>query len=129
MSTTRSSDAPCPAVVAVAPFGMRKWESSAFRLCALLALLVAPYSRAEQPVAVVDVLVVYTPQARLGAGGGSAIEAQISLAAAEANFVFQNSKAKVRLRLAHAAEIAYTESGFLANDLNRLLLANDGFLD
>src|SRR5262249_26741060 len=35
----------------------------------------------------------------------------------------------VRVRLAHVAEIEYTESGSLANDLNRLLIANDGFLD
>ncbi len=101
----------------------------AWCLWMVLTLAVAPFSRAGQPVTVVDVLVVYTPQARVGAGGASSIEAKISLAVAEANSVFQNSKANVRVRLAHVAEIAYAESGSLATDVNRLQLANDGFLD
>lgn len=77
-----------------------------------------------QPVTLVDVLVLYTPQARVGAGGTAAIQASIDLAFFEANTVFQNSLVNARLRLAHASEVAYPESGSAATDLANLQNSN-----
>src|ERR1051325_4294373 len=51
------------------------------------------------PIAVVDVMILYTPQARDGAGGPIAIQNAIDLAMLEANQVFQNSQIHARLRL------------------------------
>src|SRR5438552_2492166 len=99
-------------------------------LCALVAFLVAHDTvAAPAPVTIVDVMVLYTPSARANAGGLDAIETQIEQAAAEANFVLENSRASTRVRLVHKTEIPYTESGSVATDLARLRLSGDGFLD
>jgi hypothetical protein len=74
-------------------------------------------------------MVLYTPTARMAAGGTSAIESQIDLAMVEANVVFQNSRVNARLRLVHKGEIAYVESGSVSGDLFRLRTPDDGFLD
>lgn len=81
------------------------------------------------PVTVVDVMVLYTPQARARAGGATVLNAEIDLAVAEANLVFENSRANVRVRLVHRGEIDYEESGTITTDLARLRTPNDGFLD
>ena len=78
---------------------------------------------------VVDVLVVYTPGARMGAGGTPAIEALIDLAEAETNVSYANSGVSQRLRVVHSAEVAYTESGSLDTDVARLRATTDGFID
>src|SRR5436309_1720853 len=100
-------------------------------LLALLALLsvAGDIVARPAPVTIVDVMVLYTPLARASAGGLDTIETQIEQAAAEANFVLENSRANARLRLVHKSEIVYTESGSVATDLARLRLSNDGFLD
>lgn len=80
-------------------------------------------------VAVIDVMVVYTSEARTGAGGTEPMRSLIDLAVAEANTVFQNSLVNVRLRLVYAGEINYTEFPSNATNLSRLKLKNDGFMD
>jgi hypothetical protein len=82
----------------------------------------------EEPP-VIEVMVVYTSQAREGAGGTDAILAQIHLAMAEANLVMENSGIATRLRLVHAAEISYAETGDLDSDLARLRGTKDGYMD
>ncbi len=77
----------------------------------------------------IDVFVAYTPAARAGAGGTTAMEALVNLAIAETNQAYLNSGAIQRVRLAGTAELAYTESGDMSNDLNRLRQASDGHLD
>jgi len=77
----------------------------------------------------VDLLVVYTPAARDGAGGSEAIQSQIQAAVLEANLVLQNSRAHARLRLVHATKVDYVESQSVSNDLARLRNPSDGFLD
>ena len=76
-----------------------------------------------------DVLVVYTPAARVAAGGTTAMNALINLAVAETNTAYSRSGVIPRLRLVHREEVAYTESGDFATDLNRLTAASDGFMD
>ncbi len=80
-------------------------------------------------VTLVDVMILYTSQARDGAGGTAAMRSQIEQAFVEANTVFQNSRVDTRLRVAHLAEVTYTESGTVSNDLARLRAPVDGFLD
>jgi hypothetical protein len=59
----------------------------------------------------IDVLVVYTAAARSGAGGQTQIEAAIQAAVDSVNSVWANSEISARMRLAHADEISYVESG------------------
>jgi hypothetical protein len=80
-------------------------------------------------VTVVDVLVVHTGQAREAAGGTASVEAQVQQAFLEANAVFQNSRAQVRVRLVQQQEISYAESGSATTDLERLRVSGDGWLD
>lgn len=74
----------------------------------------------------VDLMVLYTPAAASSQGGDSALESRINLAVAEANYVFQNSLAEVRVRLVHSTRIVYAESGALAADLAWLRQPNGG---
>ena len=77
----------------------------------------------------VDVLIVYTPAARVAAGSTASIEAAILLAVADANLAYEASAVGMRLRAASMQEVAYNESGNLSIDLARMFLGNDGFLD
>ena len=90
----------------------------------MLAGLVSQ-AQTNQPVSVVNVLVLYTPQARNGAGGTTAILKQIDLAMLEADNVLQQSYAAARVQLALAARINYRESGSVSNDLARLRNPSD----
>jgi len=79
---------------------------------------------------VIDVLVVYTPDSKIGAGGTTtAIESTIELAVAESNQAYQNSHVNQRLFLVHMAEVDYIEAGSSTTDLSRLRSTSDGFMD
>ena len=80
-------------------------------------------------VYVADVLVAYTSDARVGAGGAVGMAALIDLAEAQANDVLEASRTRLRIRVVHQTEIAYVESGNLNTDLTRLRDTNDGQLD
>ncbi len=80
-------------------------------------------------VAVVDVLTAWTPAARSAAGGTNAMLALIDLAVAEANLAYSNCDAGLFMRLVHAEEVDYTESGSMSTDLSRLRSKTDGFMD
>lgn len=80
-------------------------------------------------VTVVDLMVAYTPEARNGAGGTAAMNTLIDLAVAEANTVYQNSQANVRLRLVYRGETEYAEHPSLSTNLSRLQIKDDGFMD
>ena len=67
-----------------------------------------------------DLLVVYTPLARAGAGGTNGMQALIATAIEEANAAYENSQVQARLRLVHCAEIDYVETGNIAEDLDEL---------
>ena len=69
---------------------------------------------------VIDLLVVYTPAARVGAGGTNGINAIIDAAVDEANAAYENSQVNARLRLVYRTEINYQETGNISDDLDRL---------
>jgi hypothetical protein len=78
----------------------------------------------------VDLLVVYTDDAREAQGGSAAIEALIDLAVSEMNASYANSGINQRLNLVHKAEVSYDEGGFdWATTLHRLSNPSDGFMD
>ena len=77
----------------------------------------------------VDVAVVYTPAARLAAGGVTAIQAEIDLRIAEANSILAASGVDHRLAVAASSEVAYVESGFAGLDVSRLADPADGHMD
>jgi len=78
---------------------------------------------------IIDVLVVYSDDARAGEGSTAAMKARIALAMAETNTSYANAGVNTRLRLVHVREVSYAESGNLATDVNRLAAPNDGHLD
>lgn len=79
--------------------------------------------------AVMDVMVVYTPNARTAVGGTAAMEAMIDLAEAETNAAYTDSGIASRIRLVHRYEVDYNSSGNFNTDLNRLTAVGDGYLD
>lgn len=77
----------------------------------------------------VDVLVVYTPASRARYGGQAGIETLINVAVSETNTAYQNSLINTRLSLVATAEIGYSESGSMLDDLYRLQRKSDGHMD
>src|ERR1035441_7113420 len=71
--------------------GLVLWRLACFSL-ALLSLVTRGHAEPLQPVSVINVLVLYTPQASVGAGGTTSILNLINGAVVEANTVFQNSQ-------------------------------------
>src|SRR5437870_11459828 len=84
---------------------------------------------APASIASIDLLVVYTPAARIAQGGTAAIEALIDLGVSETNQAYANSGALQRINLVDKREIDYTESGSMSTDLGRLETNGDGYLD
>ena len=78
---------------------------------------------------VIDMLVVYTAQARNAQGGTDGIEALIALAEAETNQAYVNSLIGTSVRVVQTVEVDYTETGNSAADRNRLVAVDDGYLD
>jgi Metallo-peptidase family M12 len=91
----------------------------------------AQQATAEQSgTTTLDVLVVYTAGARQAAGGTSAIQSEIQLAIAELNQSFNSSGVQMQARLAHSAEVSYSnEQADLGTSLSRLRTPGDGYLD
>jgi hypothetical protein len=78
---------------------------------------------------IIDLLVAYSPEAKLANGGQNGIEALITLAVAETNQAYLNSQAPVQLRLVGTLETSDSESGNMSTDLGRLASTTDGYLD
>ena len=81
---------------------------------------------------IIDVMVVYTSAARIGAKGVAAMQSLIDLAIAETNLSYQNSGIIQRLRLVHTEEVAYNEQGHsapLSDALVCIQTTADGCLD
>ena len=77
----------------------------------------------------IDVMVAYTPAARNAAGGVPAMQTLIALGVTETNAAYANAGVIQRIRLVHAVEVSYTESGDFATDLNRVAGKTDGYID
>ena len=78
---------------------------------------------------IIDVAVVYTPDAREAAGGTPEIEAVIDLMIAETNQAYADSGVRHRMALVARSEVPYTETGASALDLDRLANPSDGYMD
>ncbi len=68
---------------------------------------------------IVDVMIVYTPAARIAEGGTDGINNNINLAMQKANTAHTNSNTQVYLNLVHRAEVNYTEVDY-STDLDNL---------
>lgn len=79
----------------------------------------APSPVGPDPIAL-DVMVVYTPAARRGAGGTSQIEATIRAAVDITNTAYANSQVGARLDLVHIAETPFDDTRSASNDLNNV---------
>jgi len=77
----------------------------------------------------IDIMLVYTPAARVAAGGTPSVQALVSGYVDSANEIYADSGVQHRLRLVHTEEVAYAESGNLVSDLARLKSPSDGFMD
>lgn len=77
----------------------------------------------------IDMLVVYTQNARVFAGGTSAIQTLINLAEAETNSAYLFSQISPRVRVVATHEVNYQESGNSQIDREHLYLPNDGVMD
>jgi len=78
---------------------------------------------------IIDLMVVYTPQARTNAGGVAGIETKIVNAVAMANQAYLNSKIDMQLNLVHMAEVSYSETGDMLASLKALAGTTDGNMD
>ncbi len=78
---------------------------------------------------VIDLMVVYTSQARTNSGGISGIESKILNAVASANQAYVNSQVDMQLNLVHMEEVNYTETGDMTVALDRLSNTSDGYMD
>ena len=81
------------------------------------------------PASKIDVMVLYTDDARSAAGGTGAIESEILLAVEETNTAYINSNITQRLNLVYMAEVNYAETSNPDTDLAKLQGASDGILD
>jgi len=68
----------------------------------------------------IDVLIVYTTAVKNFLGGDAQAQAFAQQAIATTNTVYRNSQIRQRLRLAHAQEFVYTESGTGGTDLSNV---------
>ncbi len=76
-----------------------------------------------------DIAVVYTPAVTAYYGSPEGVEAHLLAMMAGSNAVLTNSQIDAFFYLVHAEEIAYSESAFLAEDLDRLQDPTDGIMD
>jgi Metallo-peptidase family M12 len=88
--------------------------------------LVLPTSEYDDNGSTIDVMVVYTQDA---ANASFNITAEIQLAVDETNQSYINSLVNPRIRLVHAAQVTYTETGNISTDVSRLKNPSDGYMD
>jgi len=117
---------------------VRQINDEAFAPCAVDAAMEIhpPAGPAKPPQAFdpratpeVAVMIVYTAQARDGAGGQSEIDAIIDLAISQANQTYTNSQVNAKLKLVYRGLVNYTESGSASTDIYRLQDPFDGYID
>jgi len=77
----------------------------------------------------IDIMVVYTPAAKLWADSNGGISNLIAQSMGKANLVADNSLTDMNFKLVHSSEVDYKESGKTDTDLDRLQKIGDGYLD
>ncbi len=87
---------------------------------ALENLLAPAIATANDGVIQIDLLSVYTPQAKAAAGGDAQIDALIQAAVDNANTAFINSQINAHYNLVATSEVAYNDSGTTSTDLSWL---------
>ncbi len=116
---------------------VRQINGEEFKPCAtdLLAEVPGPGEGVRAPapsprdVPTITVMIVYTAQARSGAGGQSGIDAVIDLAIAQANEAYASSQINAKLKLVYRGLVDYAESGSASTDIYRLQDPYDGYID
>ncbi len=88
-----------------------------------------PQMSCPLPDPIWDVAVVYTDEARVEAGGTSAIQSLIQLFVEEANNTYENSLINGRMRMVYLGEVDYTHANDLDVDLSLLRTNFDGEMD
>ena len=78
---------------------------------------------------IIDVMVVYTDDARALAGGTVAMESEIDLAEQDTNQSFIDSGINPRINIVHTLEVSYNETEDSGADLDCIQLKTDGCLD
>ena len=86
----------------------------------------SPTAASGDGMPVIDLLIVYTRQARVEA---SNIGALIRHAVDQTNQIFENSLIDARLRLAHSYQTNYVQQDDILLEITRLRAPNDGHLD
>lgn len=81
------------------------------------------------PATSIDVMVLYTDDARSASGNTSSMLSEIYLAVEETNMGYINSNITQRINLVHTAEVNYTETNNSLTDLQALQSTTDGVLD
>ena len=90
----------------------------------------APTATHEDDGSVIDVMVVYTLDAKEEAGGQRGMETRIDRAVAVSNRSFKNSRIPTSFRLVHAQEVDYSEDDYDTQEtLHRLRDPEDGYMD
>jgi hypothetical protein len=77
----------------------------------------------------IDLMVAYTATARDSQGGTAAMEALINQRISDMNSANDNSQVPFDFNLVAVLEVAYTESGSISRDLERLVSLGDDYLD
>src|SRR5690606_14624837 len=85
--------------------------------------------KSANDVAIIDLMVVYTPAALNFIGSTSNMNNTIATFLTESQLVLDNSDTGVILNLVHSQLITYTESGDSTLDLERLTFPGDGYMD
>ncbi len=84
---------------------------------------------ASTGVPVVDVLIVFTPEAAAAAGGEAGMRVLADLSVAATNDALANSLVDARVRLVDVQSLPYVESRSMNVDLDRITALADGYLD
>ncbi|MCX5838916.1 MAG: M12 family metallo-peptidase [Deltaproteobacteria bacterium] len=113
-----------PAVIPPPPKPEEEQEIKALQERILLNRVV------DDSTATVEVMVIYTPAARIWANSNEgSISNVIAQAMEKAQLVADNSGTQFTVHLIHSEEVAYTENGDSGIDLDRLQGSADGYLD
>lgn len=96
----------------------------------LLFLILIGNAMPQVPTTI-DVLVIYSGNAKSAAGGTTFIEAAINEAIGDANIAYSNSLSSQRIRLIQMAEtpFEYTDPGIMCTSRDRVQNPSDGYLD
>ena len=81
------------------------------------------------PAHSIDVMVIYTDDARAASGNTASILSEVYLAVEETNQAYINSNITQRINLVHTAEVSYAETNNASTDIAALRSTSDGTLD